>query len=183
MAVGVIGGLAGMGLLVAVLLTSTRDWTVIASIILALVLLWLYVVRPCAQVSDRGIRLVNPLQVIELSWPAIGEVRSKWALELVAHGRSYTAWGVPADTGRPRHSRGAVSSDSKRGAGVASAVQTRRHRVEARAVATEIRSLIDADRHRTDGATPRVARRWWDPLSVCLLAAGVVGFAGSFFVA
>ncbi len=176
MAVGVVGALAGFALLIAVLLSSRRDWTVISSIVLALVLLWLYVVRPSAQVSDRGIRLVNPLHVVELSWPAIGEVRSKWALELVAAGQSYIAWGVPAETGRPRRSGGAVRRTGTL------APRGRQGRVEARAVAAEIKALIEADRRRRDGATPKVARRWWDPLSVALLVVGFAGFVGSIFL-
>jgi hypothetical protein len=181
-AVGVVGGLAGTALLVADLLSSHRDWTVIGSIALALVLLWLFVVRPSAQVSDRGIRLVNPLQVVELTWPAIGEVRSKWALELVASGQSHTAWGVPAETGRPRRTGGAVRRGGSRRSGAPAPRGRERTRVEAHVVAAEIKALIHADRRRTDGATPKVARCWWDPLSIGLLALGLAGFVGSLFV-
>ena len=62
---------------------------------LALVLVWLFVVRPCAVIHAEGIRLVNPLRVVDVTWPAITEVRSRWALELVVEGRRYTAWGFP----------------------------------------------------------------------------------------
>ena len=82
--VGVLGGLAGLALLVPALLTEPRSWTLISTVVLALVLLWLFVVRPCAVIHAEGIRLVNPLRVVDVTWPAITEVRSRWALELVA---------------------------------------------------------------------------------------------------
>ena len=93
--VGVIGLIAGAALIVPALLTSPRSWTLISAVTLALVLLWLFVVRPCAVIYDDGIRLVNPLRNVEITWPTITEVRSRWALELVAGGKKYTAWGSP----------------------------------------------------------------------------------------
>ena len=113
-AVGVIGAVAGLALLVPALLTEPRSWTLISSLVLALVLLWLFVVRPAAVIHDEGIRLVNPLRVVDVTWPTITEVRSKWALELVADGKKYTAWGIPADPGRPKYGRSLLTAPANR---------------------------------------------------------------------
>jgi Bacterial PH domain len=183
-AVGVLGALAGIGLVVPALLSSDRRWGLIATVVLALVLLWLFVVRPAAVVHDEGIRLVNPMQVVDLSWPVITEVRSKWALELFAQGRKYTAWGVPADPARPKYGRGFLSMGANRvesGKQVPASKEPRR-KVEAHIVAAEVEALIDADRKRGAGVTPRVAQQSWDRGSVGLLVAAVAFFLLGAFV-
>ena len=182
-AVGAVGGLAGVALLVPALTTPDPDWVVVASIVLALVLLWLFVVRPCAQLSPDGIRLVNPLRVVELTWPAIEEVRSRWALELLSAGRRYTAWGVPADPGRPQHGRSTLAPASN--AVEPGAVRPAEHRskAEAQTVAAEIERRIAADRlrprERTSSVGPPARVQSWDGFAVALL----VGAAAFFVVA
>ncbi len=180
--VGVIGGLAGLALLVLGLLTEPRSWTLVSTVVLALVLLWLFVVRPCAVIHAEGIRLVNPLRVVDVTWPAITEVRSRWALELVVEGRRYTAWGVPADPGRPRHGRGllTVGANKVRGKGTTETPAT--SKVEAQAVAAEVEERIGADRRRKDGRTPRIAHQTWDPVAVGLLLTATAFFVLGTFV-
>ncbi len=102
---GAVGAAAGLALLVPGVLASPRNWVLISSLVLALVLVWLFVVRPAAVIHEEGIRLVNPMRVVDLTWPAIAEVRSRWALELFADGSRYTAWGIPSDPKRPRYGR------------------------------------------------------------------------------
>ena len=180
--VGVIAAVAALGLLVPGLLTSPRSWTLISTVVLALVLLWLFVVRPCAVIHAEGIRLVNPLRVVDVTWPVITEVRSRWALELVVEGRRYTAWGVPADPGRPRYGRGllTVGANKVRGKGTTEAPATAK--VEAQAVAAEVEERIGADRRRKDGRTPRIAHQTWDPVAVGLLLAATAFFVIGTFV-
>lgn len=180
--VGILGGLAGLALLVPGLLTEPRSWTLISTVVLALVLLWLFVVRPCAVIHAEGIRLVNPLRVVDVTWPVITEVRSRWALELVVEGRRYTAWGVPADPGRPRYGRGllTVGANKVRGKGTTEAPATAK--VEAQAVAAEVEERIGADRRRKDGRTPRIAHQTWDPVAVGLLLAATAFFVIGTFV-
>ena len=180
--VGILGGLAGLALLVPGLLTESRSWTLISTVVLALVLLWLFVARPCAVIHAEGIRLVNPLRVVDVTWPVITEVRSRWALELVVEGRRYTAWGVPADPGRPRHGRGllTVGANKVRGKGTTEAPATAK--VEAQAVAAEVEERIGADRRRKDGRTPRIAHQTWDPVAVGLLLAATAFFVIGTFV-
>jgi hypothetical protein len=185
-AVGAVGAVAGVALLVPALLTEPRSWTLVSSVTLALVLLWLFVVRPAAVIHDEGIRLVNPMRVVDLTWPTITEVRSKWALELVAEGRKYTAWGVPADPGRPKYGRSLLTVPANRMAKAGSVTASagrpaeepaKKAKVEAQAVAAEVEARIEADRRRKGDPTPRIAHQSWDPVSVGLLAAALAFFA------
>ena len=57
---------------------------------------WATFWRPCVVVSDAGVRLVNVSRTIDVPWPALQGIETRWALTLVtAYGR-YTAWGAPA---------------------------------------------------------------------------------------
>ena len=182
-AIGVVAALAGLGLLVSGLLDSPRSWALVSSVVLALVLLWLFVVKPCVVIHAEGVRLVNPLRVVDLTWPVITEVRSRWALELVAEGRRYTAWGVPADPGRPRYGRSLLTVGSNKVRGKGTSELPTKSKIEAQVVAAEVEDRIAADRRRKDGRTPRIATRAWDPLSVGLLLAGAAFFViGTFLV-
>jgi len=180
--VGVVGGVAGLALLVLAALTEPRSWTLISTVVLALALLWLFVVRPCVVIHAEGIRLVNPLRVVDVTWPAIAEVRSRWALEIVAEGRRYTAWGVPADPGRPRYGRGMLTVGANKVRGKGTTEEPTKSKVEAQAVAAEVEARMSADRKRKDGRTPRIAHQAWDPVSVGLLLAAAAFFVIGTFV-
>ena len=57
---------------------------------------WATFWRPCVVVSDAGVRLVNVSRTIDVPWPALQGIETRWALTLVtAYGR-FTAWGAPA---------------------------------------------------------------------------------------
>ena len=57
---------------------------------------WAIFWRPCVVVSDAGVRLVNVSRTIDVPWPALQGIETRWALTLVtAYGR-FTAWGAPA---------------------------------------------------------------------------------------
>jgi hypothetical protein len=182
--VGVVGGLAGLALLVPALLSGDRSWVLISSVVLALVLVWLFVVRPCAVIHDEGVRIVNPLRSIDITWPMIEDIKSKWALELFSGGRKYTAWGIPADPARPRYGRGIFLVGANRvglGKTVPEAEQ-KRPKVEAQTVAAEIESRITADQRRKDGRTPRIVSRTWEPVPVGLLLAALAFWVIGTFV-
>ncbi len=181
-AVGVVGAVSGLALLVPGLLTSPRSWALVSTVVLALVLLWLLVVRPCVVIHAEGIRLVNPLRVVDLTWPVISEVRSRWALELFVEGRRYTAWGVPADPGRPRYGRGMMTVGSNKVRGKGTIEMPTKPKVEAQVVAAEVEERRSADRRRKDGRTPRIAHQTWDPVSVGLLLAATAFFVIGTFV-
>ncbi|KJK10247.1 hypothetical protein UB45_19720 [Terrabacter sp. 28] len=182
-AVGVIAGLCGFALLVPALLTPPRSWSLVSGVLLVLVLVWLFVVHPCVVVHSEGLRLVNPLRTVELTWPAITEVRSRWSLELFADGARYTAWGVPADPGRPRYGRGMLSLGANQVRGRGTTELPTKSKVQAQLVAAEVERLIAADRKRKDGRTPRIATQAWDPVSVGVLLAAIAFFVIATFVA
>lgn len=57
---------------------------------------WATFWRPRVEVSDGGVRIVNVTRTIDLPWPAIEGVETRWALTLVtAYGR-FTAWAAPS---------------------------------------------------------------------------------------
>jgi hypothetical protein len=183
-AVGVVGGLAGLALLVPAVVSDERSWTLISSVVLALVLIWLFVVRPCVVLHDEGVRMVNPLRTVDITWPMIEDIRSRWALELFCGGTKYTAWGVPADPGRPRYGRGIFLVGANRVGTGKQVPESERPstKVEAQGVAAEIESRITADKRRKDGSTPRVLTRVWEPVQVGLLLASLAFWVIGTFV-
>ena len=61
---------------------------------------WATFWRPMVAVSPAGVRIVNVTRTIDIPWPAIQDVETKWALTLVtAYGR-FTAWSAPAPGAR-----------------------------------------------------------------------------------
>lgn len=57
---------------------------------------WAVFWRPSVVVSDAGVRLVNVTRTIDVPWPALVDVETRYALTLVtAYGR-YAAWAAPA---------------------------------------------------------------------------------------
>ncbi|MDQ3468574.1 MAG: PH domain-containing protein [Actinomycetota bacterium] len=66
---------------------------------------WATFWRPRVAVTDAGVQLVNVSRTIDIPWPALRALDTKWALTLdTAYGR-FTAWSAPAPG-----ARGAVRS-------------------------------------------------------------------------
>jgi hypothetical protein len=61
---------------------------------------WATFWRPCVVVSHVGVRLVNVLRTIDVPWPAIQLVDTKWALTLVTAVGTFTSWAAPAPGAR-----------------------------------------------------------------------------------
>lgn len=57
---------------------------------------WAAFWRPHVAVSDGGVRLVNVLRTIDLPWPSIEAIDTKWSLSLVTAYGKFTAWAAPA---------------------------------------------------------------------------------------
>jgi hypothetical protein len=57
---------------------------------------WALFWRPHVVVSDGGVRMVNVTRTIDLPWPAIHSIDTKWALTLLTAYGKYTAWAAPA---------------------------------------------------------------------------------------
>lgn len=62
-------------------------------------LCWAIFWRPKVVVSDAGVRLVNVARTVDVPWPALVEVQTKFALTLVTAYGSFTAWAAPAPSG------------------------------------------------------------------------------------
>jgi len=59
---------------------------------------WAMFWRPSVTVSDAGVTLRNVLRTVELPWPAIRRVDTRYALSLETAFGTYTAWAAPTST-------------------------------------------------------------------------------------
>ena len=57
---------------------------------------WALFWRPRVVVDDGGVRLVNVVRTIDLPWPSIVAVDTKWALTLVTVYGRFAGWAAPA---------------------------------------------------------------------------------------
>ncbi len=73
-----------------------RDlWAVLPWLALLAGSCWAAFWRPRVEVSDGGVRLVNVTRTVDVPWPAITSIDTRWALTLgTAYGR-FAAWAAP----------------------------------------------------------------------------------------
>lgn len=64
--------------------------------LLAVAVVWALFGRPAVVVSDGGVELRNVLRTIELPWPTIERIDTKYALTLYTAYGIYAAWAAPA---------------------------------------------------------------------------------------
>ncbi|MEP1123004.1 MAG: PH domain-containing protein [Ilumatobacter sp.] len=65
-------------------------------LVLVVATCWAFFWRPSVVVSDAGVRLVNVTRTIDIPWPAVHDVDTRFALTLhTAYGR-FSAWAAPA---------------------------------------------------------------------------------------
>ena len=88
---------------VALLAQDDRGTTLRYGVVLvtSAYLVWLLFWAPCVEVSDGGIRLKNVWRTIELPWPAIERIDTRFALTLYTSYGRFVAWAAPA-SGRHR---------------------------------------------------------------------------------
>jgi hypothetical protein len=67
-------------------------WVIAFVALLAWAMYW----APSVTVTDGGVSLRNVLRTVELPWPSIGAVDTKFALTLITTYGKYTAWAAPA---------------------------------------------------------------------------------------
>jgi hypothetical protein len=94
----VVMAIAAAVVLVSVAFTNGATATLLTVPWLALFITgcWAVFWRPMVRVSDAGVRLVNVTRTIDVPWPALQEVSTRYALTLTtAYGR-YAAWAAPA---------------------------------------------------------------------------------------
>lgn len=94
---GVVAVLAAYGL---VSLVAAGDVTDVVrygpGVALVGALVWAAYWRPSVEVSDAGVTLHNVLRSIELPWPSIQRIDTRYALTLVTAYGTYAAWAAPA---------------------------------------------------------------------------------------
>ena len=97
----VIGAICGATLLVVTWDEGLRQALLIAPWLgLMTLACWAAFWRPCVVVSWSSVRLVNVLRTIDVPWPAIQLVETKWALTLVTAVGTFTSWAAPAPGAR-----------------------------------------------------------------------------------
>jgi hypothetical protein len=94
-----------VALLAAIALVATGgtllrgDVGMLAHLVPALALVvvgaWALFWRPAVAITPADVELVNVLRSVRVTWPAIQEVETRWALTLVTAGGRYTAWAAP----------------------------------------------------------------------------------------
>lgn len=94
---------AVVGTLSAILLGSVLlgdGWREAAAVAPWLVLVtgasWATFVQPRIEVSYGGIRLVNVLRTIDIHWPAVTAIETRYMLTIVTRYGEFTAWSAPA---------------------------------------------------------------------------------------
>jgi hypothetical protein len=97
---GAIVALCVVGLVMAVAHDGlSAVWQIGPWLLLVAGLVWATYWRPEVAVDDAGVHVVNVLRTIDLPWPSIQRVDTKWALTLVTAYGKYTAWAAPAPSG------------------------------------------------------------------------------------
>lgn len=135
---------------------------------------------PSVTVSDGGITLRNVLRTVELPWPSIGAVETRFALTLVTSFGKYTAWAAPAPgrfgaMGAGRDTKGLPAStyvnnsirpgdDANTDSGQAALIVRRRWE--------ELQNAGHLDDARLETERPRSRWHW---VTIAILGALVVG--------
>jgi hypothetical protein len=92
----VMAALGGGGLLTGLV----SDWEVtlpfVAPVLLVVTAIWAAYWRPAVIVSPAGVELRNVTRTIELPWPSIQRVETRYALTLHTAWGDYAAWAAPA---------------------------------------------------------------------------------------
>ena len=121
---------------------------------------WACFWRPEVRVSDAGITLTNVSRTIEIPWPALQGIDTRWALCLVtAYGR-FTSWSAPAPGARAAIKSMAASNPASARL-LGNPVRAGRRHLEADAAA---RPGDVAD--TPSGSAAAMVQRHWDRLRV-----------------
>jgi hypothetical protein len=101
--------LGAMMIAVSVLGVATAVWGGVDTVLrfaapLALfgVLGWGAFWRPCVEVSDGGVLVVNALRTVQVPWPAVESVDGRYGLTLLTAYGAVSAWGAAAPVGKQR---------------------------------------------------------------------------------
>lgn len=87
---------AGGGLLTGLVSDASATLPYVAPVLLVAVWVWAAYWRPAVLVSPAGVELRNVTRTIELPWPTIQRVDTRYALTLHTAYGDYAAWAAPA---------------------------------------------------------------------------------------
>ncbi len=97
---GAIVAMCAVGLVLSVVHDGlSAVWQIGPWLMLVAVAVWATYWRPQVAIDDGGVHVVNVLRTIDLPWPSIQRVDTKWALTLITAYGKYTAWAAPAPGG------------------------------------------------------------------------------------
>lgn len=88
--------LAAVGAVAALVQEPVNGLRYLPAFGLAVVLVWALFGRPAVLVSDGGVEIRNVLRTIELPWPSIVRIDTKYALTFYTAYGVYAAWAAPA---------------------------------------------------------------------------------------
>jgi hypothetical protein len=89
------------GLVTGLVADAGATWPYVAPVVLVVLWVWAAYWRPAVLVSPAGVELRNVTRTIELPWPTIQRVDTRYALTLHTAYGDYAAWAAPAP-GRTR---------------------------------------------------------------------------------
>ena len=99
---GMVTVLATGGLIAGLVQNSSAAVVTIAPVLFVVLFVWAAYWRPAVVVSPGGVELRNVTRTIELPWPSIQRVDTKYALTLVTAYGEFASWAAPAP-GRRAH--------------------------------------------------------------------------------
>lgn len=103
--------LAAVGAVATLVQSPADGLRTLPLFLLAPLVVWAFFGRPAVVVSDGGVEVRNVLRTVELPWPSIERIDTKYALTLYTAYGVYAAWAAPA----PSRSQtlNAVPSDTR----------------------------------------------------------------------
>ena len=84
------------GLVTGLVADAGATWPYVAPVLLVVLWVWAAYWRPAVLVSPAGVELRNVTRTIELPWPTIQRVDTRYALTLHTAYGDYAAWAAPA---------------------------------------------------------------------------------------
>ncbi len=143
---GVLGALVGVVILVALISGGEVRGAGSAGTLLWIGLNVALFVRPSLTLTEQGVRVANPLRVVEIPWAQVRDVASQWNLEVhTATAGRVVAWAISSQRLKPNPQW--VTRDARTVADLL----------------VEVRDEIGAQAGSAD------VRRHWDPVGLTLL--------------
>lgn len=97
------GIVVGVGLIASVVASGPGALATSAPLLAVGALAWWLFWYPSVVIGPDAVELRNPMRTVEVPWAALIHVDTKYALQLVTPGGSYTAWAAPAPGARAAH--------------------------------------------------------------------------------